>query len=168
MTVCSIFDLDGVLIDSRHAVRAAYERVGVTMPLQAWGRPWREWLIDACEGDENEARRVHNLKNEIYPEMVRRHARQLPLAGYIAALDEKSLPCWVITGASNDAAEAALNFLGLDLGLLNACELDTRAKERWIAEIAKHYTVGVYFDDQHVIVPRGWALVRVIPREFKV
>lgn len=168
MSVCSVFDLDGCLIDSRQAVREAYRRAGVEMPPGAWGRPWRDWLIHACEDDEDEARRVHNIKNEIYPEMIRRHARQLPLATYMAALAERGLSCWVITGASHDAAVSALSFLGFDDSLLNAWELDVRGKERKLIEIARHFSVGTYFDDQHVHVPTGWALVKVIPKEFKV
>jgi hypothetical protein len=160
--------LDGVLIDSRRAVKAAYYAAGIEVPPESWGKPWREWLIDACEGDEAEARRVHDLKNEHYPVAILREARRLPCAALAESLYEVELPVYVITGASRDAAMSCMMFLGLDLQLLHQYECTQRDKERVLGRIAEAFhPVGVYYDDHPTIVPSGWAWARVVPKEIR-
>lgn len=63
-----VFDVDGVIADSRRLVRECYDDAGVDMPDDAWGRPWHEWLDDE---------HVHARKNQLYIEAVK--AGRLPI-----------------------------------------------------------------------------------------
>ena len=93
-----VFDLDGTLIDTREAVRQAYRAAGLEeFPDDAWGKPAREWLRDEA---------VHTRKNALYPEMLRRYARKLPLLGLCLNIHAP-----VITGASPMAASHVSDFI---------------------------------------------------------
>ncbi len=118
--------MDGTLVDTHLAVRKAYEAVGVEMPDDAWGRPWIEWLKD---GD------AHRQKNLIYPKMLRKYARSLPLLDY--AVRHKSP---VITGASATAAVAVMNQFKIDVVLVGA---NAERKKNYLS----HRPPGIYVDD---------------------
>ena len=118
------FDLDGVLIDSRRAVEAAYEYVGITLPPDAWGKPATEWLPQVAGGNWC---KVHEHKNAVYRDALRRHARPLVGASYFARLQLLDYDVGIVTAASYAAATAALNFLGLS-PLFIASAPDGKAK----------------------------------------
>lgn len=112
----SLFDLDGTLIDNRRAVEEAYRAVGIIRPDKAWGRP-----VDraSCSGAQ------HIMKNRIYPDMLRMHAKEGPgLKWWMAVKDNK----WVITGASQAGARSSMKFLGLDTALLLSHGLTIKQK----------------------------------------
>lgn len=107
MRSAAIFDLDGVLVDSREAVRRAYRKVGIEMPLGAWGKPWQEWLPQACGGDPHLAKRVHDMKTLEYATNGVYDVRPLPPLDLMHRLDVDGIArVGVITGASRDAAAA--------------------------------------------------------------
>ena len=60
-----VFDVDGVLVDTRELVVQAYRDVGVEMPENAWGLPWHEWL-PALVGDDGRAAELHREKTRRY------------------------------------------------------------------------------------------------------
>lgn len=90
-----VFDLDGVLLDTREIVRRSYLLAGVHMPHDAWGRPWQEW----CDEE------VHDLKNELYVHEVR-HARPLPAYWVAHDLGDQGVPVMMLTSASEAAVTA--------------------------------------------------------------
>ena len=63
--------MDGVLFDTKNAVREAYNAVGLNAD-NAKGRTWREWLIPKYGVDT--AYRLHRNKNDRYVELVERGA----------------------------------------------------------------------------------------------
>jgi phosphoglycolate phosphatase-like HAD superfamily hydrolase len=65
------YDMDGVLFDTKNAVREAYNAVGLNAD-NAKGRTWREWLIPKYGVDT--AYRLHRNKNERYIELIERGA----------------------------------------------------------------------------------------------
>lgn len=113
------FDLDGVLIDSRAAVKAAYLSAGVEQPDDAWGKPAESWLPDLTD----EPGAVHEAKQRAYPRALVNHAR--PLAGTEVArrLLKDRVKVTVVTHASWRSATAALAFLKLDVPLYSVVGL---------------------------------------------
>jgi phosphoglycolate phosphatase-like HAD superfamily hydrolase len=65
------YDMDGVLFDTKNAVREAYNAVGLNAD-NAKGRTWREWLIPKYGVDT--AYRLHRNKNDRYVELIERGA----------------------------------------------------------------------------------------------
>ena len=65
------YDMDGVLFDTKEAVREAYKAVGLNAD-NAKGRTWREWLIPKYGVDT--AYRLHRNKNDRYVELIERGA----------------------------------------------------------------------------------------------
>lgn len=116
MNCIYVFDLDGTLIDTQKAVREAYRIIGVEMPADAWGRPWKEWLNDPF---------AHQCKNDVYPKMVAMHARALPLFDHATRLNAP-----ILTGASPGAVHTIKSwFWGLNIALVGASLED---KARWL------------------------------------
>jgi phosphoglycolate phosphatase-like HAD superfamily hydrolase len=108
MEVGYVFDLDGVLIDSRDAVREAYKRVGCVMPDDAWGRPWYEWC-----GIE-----PHTRKVAVYKQMIL--AGEVPTLPPLEVLRElRDANKWVgiFTGASHEAVTGIMAREGLRSGV---------------------------------------------------
>lgn len=91
-----VFDMDGVLIDTRKAVEAAYAKAGMIMPAHAWGKPWQEWC----------PKEVHSLKQVYYPICLSLYARELPAFRVLRDLGGS-----VLTSASQYAAELVQEYL---------------------------------------------------------
>jgi beta-phosphoglucomutase-like phosphatase (HAD superfamily) len=161
MSWACAFDLDGVLVDTYEAVKRSYKRVGITMPRDAWGKPWRSWLPGMC-GDAVDALAVHDAKNKVYPEMLRTYGQALPLSDVAQCLLNAGQTMVILTGASETAAYAALDMLGMHRPNIH-CEMTVDDKAAALLDMVEvGYESGVYFDDQdNVIIPRGWQRVRV-------
>lgn len=108
-----IFDLDGCLIDSKKAVCEAYKHVGIEMPEDAWGKPWREWLPKES-GSFTKAMNDHLGKNLAYRDMILLYAKALPPTGFAKWLLDEGVRVSICSGASRDAIEHSLKFLGID------------------------------------------------------
>jgi hypothetical protein len=160
---CAVFDLDGVLVDTRQAVYHAYAEAGVVMPRSAWGSPWQSWLIDLCDHDPDRASDVHDHKSGVYPAMLKKYAVALPLSYYFNSLQRRGFPVFVITGASLEGASAAMKIGKIDTENLYDYGLTTRQKTKTLAYFSANlFDVGVYYDDQDgVKVPDDWAAVKV-------
>lgn len=119
-----VFDVDGVLIDSYELVREAYSRAGVVMSEWAWGLHWKQWLPNVA-GTMDEAIRVHDLKNDIYTEMLSdgegdelagaEVARRLTTEGYSVA---------ACSSASDDAIKAILKRVNISIPYVSAAPKD--------------------------------------------
>jgi hypothetical protein len=148
--VLYVYDLDGTLIDSHDAVVAAYKAAGITPPADFWGKPFSAW----CD-----ANFAHEKKNELYPAMLQKYGKRLPLADL----------CWltggvILTGASEEATLSCLGFLGL---LSEVTEIyagcDDAAKLRYLMA----NKTGIYFDDdfrfcQRVRELTKWQAIHVL------
>lgn len=130
-----IFDLDGVLIDTKLAVKEAYKRVGVNMPEDAWGKPYEEW----CSHEE------HELKKEVYPQFVDFLATELPMLGVAKDLD--LLPncnVMILTGASASAVELLQSKFCFQKLRILCWGANTDTKLKCLASLPSG---GVYFED---------------------
>lgn len=101
-----IFDLDGTLFDTRDLVKSAYERAGIIMPQDVWGKPAELWLPQHVGA---QWKMVHQRKNGHYVRLV--NETELPRTSALSALIELALngvECYVITAASWECANALL------------------------------------------------------------
>lgn len=60
------FDVDGTLVNTRELNRLAYESVGVSIPDDAWGKPWHEWLPRVTGLRSHDACALHSTKIKRY------------------------------------------------------------------------------------------------------
>lgn len=159
-----IFDIDGVIADTREAVADAYREAGVIMPDEAWGHPWPVWL-PALVGEE-EAPRIHRKKTVAYTRLLASGAAH-PLAGAEVALWllDRDVDVGFVTGASHWAARGVLRAVGIDPDLVFATECSIDDKVIALQHFAP--TGGVYVDDDELLGPRiaersGWNLIRFV------
>ena len=116
---CIIFDMDGVLIDSRFAVEESYRMSGVKMPAGSWGKSWREWLPETV-GSFKKAVWVHEIKNIHYRHILPKYMKELYPATLARGLIAEGAKCELITAASREAAELVLSLLELDMYILDS------------------------------------------------
>ena len=95
--------MDGVIVDTKTAVKEAYRQAGVEMPDDCWGKPYHEWCSEE----------VHELKKQYYPECLQKYGEKLPIADL--ARSENS---WLLTSASKEAIEAVFDLLGFRIPIL--------------------------------------------------
>ena len=113
------YDMDGVLFDTKDAVREAYKAAGLDAD-DAKGRTWREWLIPKY--GLATAYRLHRNKNDRYIELIERGAvRALPPFWDMVYGIDKALRngvaanIGIATSASKEATRALLQqFLTVD------------------------------------------------------
>lgn len=142
---CAVFDIDGVLIDSKKLVRRAYELAGVSMPDHAWGLPWQDWLPELVAKDD--IRRVRVLKQQMYLKLLRSHVPRLPAADVASALEMENHAVKYVTGASADIAPYVLGALHLSPSSLAASESDLAAKTGAARYMMRRGWRVVYVDD---------------------
>lgn len=149
MTVV-VFDIDGTLADTRPLVVEAYRRVGVLMPSNAWGVPWRNWL-PALAGEDCEA--VHAAKNEEYMRILQRESpRPLPsctLAAELGFHPVRPIAVAFVTGSSRRAADAVLRAIRLPPGWLVGSEMTPTEKARLMTLLQPG---AVLVDDDHEVL----------------
>lgn len=155
-----VFDLDGTLIDSYDAVHHAYFKAGVVMPIDAFGKPWREWLPGVCESRGLNAEEVHRIKNECYPEFIHK-VKRTPL--FETLLHKQMDPIVILTGASGRAVDAAFHARILT----PACVVRGRAmsredKAQWLS-VRLGGLQGAYVDDdpiaRNIVAGTGWRVL---------
>jgi len=146
------FDLDDVLIDSRHAVHEAYRMAGVEMPKDAWGKPAREWLLDKVGPERYED--VHRTKSYAYEETLRRYGVSLVGRTCVSALALRDINVVVVTSASLSSTLVALDFLGLGhdiAGIINVGPIyRSKADAIESLERASDWSVACHVDDMPV------------------
>lgn len=156
-------DIDGVLIDSRELVRQSYRNVGVIMPDEAWGHPWRTWLPDAV-GSLDKAESLHARKTEAYIDVLASGAvveHALPFASIAVALQASpGVRVFYVTGAAEPVAKTILTELGLDPEALLAAGISTDDRLEVLKSIA---ATGTYIDDRQEgrepALAAGWKFI---------
>lgn len=139
---CWTFDVDGVLADTRNAVRLAYHCAGVEQPDEAWGISWKLWL-PSLVGDR--AEEVHRLKQMYYESLIDDGAVDpLPGAAMAQALVNAGHFVHFITAASPRSAHAILDSLGLDSLWLRASEISPSERVQELTELRHFYTASPY------------------------
>lgn len=138
-----IFDLDGVLVDTRRANLEAYRRAGIEPPADHHVRPWQEW----CSPEDHERKGEHLL------ECLRDYGRKMPLMG--EAL-RPGVPALVLSNASTRSLLALRQVFVLLGDLPIVWGVSSRRKAAWLAA---RYEYGEYWDDSLDVV----AQVRRIP-----
>jgi phosphoglycolate phosphatase-like HAD superfamily hydrolase len=155
-----VFDLDGVLVDTREAVRQAYKDAGVIMPDDAWGKPWQSWLIEMCS-DYRTAMLVHAEKDVQYKRLIEHNCVQLlPPMVLLRTLHQSGVvKVGVATGASESATgELTRRFHISDVPVYGT-SMTPEAKALILPGVAPF---GVYIDDHKVEIP-GWRTIRYDP-----
>lgn len=165
-----IFDFDGTLFDTHDAVYAAYAEIGVTMPDDAWGKAWQEWL-PACAPPAEDAftwaYTAHSAKNVAMARHLGR-VRPLPTMEELWRLARGHHDIYIMTGAS---AEAVTQVLHAKAPLLYSILQEPRAADlRYytsMSQSAKLETMSnirqpvvAYYDDHE---PTCRALRRICP-----
>lgn len=138
--------MDGVLIDSQQPVIESYREAGVEVPTDMiWGKPWRDWLIDACGGDGALAAMAHKRKTEIYLKKLESGAVPLlPMADTIRLLHDGGHRVGIVTGAAEAAAHAVIERLGLPQSVLMGTQVPIRERDTVMHQLG---TGGTYVDD---------------------
>ena len=146
MSRLAVFDLDGVLADTRATVRAAYREVGVEMPDDAWGRPWTEWLVDAVGGDVTKAESLHSQKTVEYRRLLRTDGVvELPAGTVARELGDRAV---VVTSSARSSALLILDSLWIPLTRLVGAYLDLNRRVDIISYLAScNGGDVVYLDD---------------------
>lgn len=164
MSAVVVFDVDGVLVDTREIVRRAYAEVGIELPDRLWGSTWRTWLPELCGGDPLRAQAVHDQKTRSHLDLLGT-SRVATLAGADAARELHSRG-WIvkfITSSTREVVRRTLDSADPSLsGFLAGTDLDSTGKRRALDAISP--AGGVYVDDNHglgVKVTEGstWKLV---------
>jgi FMN phosphatase YigB (HAD superfamily) len=141
-------DIDGVLVDSKVLVRESYKAVGIDMPIEAWGHPWKTWLPSAV-GSYEVAEELHRKKTDAYIDVLMSGAARdsaLPFARIAKALERDPVTkVFYVTGATHRAAVTILTELGLNAANLVAASVTTAEREELLKGIAPK---GVYVDDR--------------------
>lgn len=145
-----IFDVDGVLCDTRLAVKLAYKEVGVEFPEYAWGLPKQEWFVDE---------EAHDKKNACYPAFLARYGVRSPICDFVSDLLATPFSdVAILSSASESAVRSVLDFVGLsEVYILGS---GYSAAEKYNA-LQEHWPRGFYVDDNKIAVPPGWFLWRV-------
>lgn len=149
-----VFDMDGVLADTKSLVQRAYRAHSVEMPDDAWSLPWRDWLPPLI-GSTIEAAKVHSMKNETYLRLIQAYGVE-PLAPAAVAhkmLREKSHSVGVLTGASSRATYAVLGALGLLDMIVLGTSMTPATKFSTLERFGPRET---YIDDHEMFPPKGW------------
>lgn len=143
-----VFDLDGVLVETRRANELAYRFVGVVPPGNHHVVPWQTWTTAEVHDAKNAA--LENFMDEI---------RALPLLGMVS-------PRTVILSNCSDAALVLIRRkwpVGLwPHAIFN--NLNANEKANWLRT---HSPAGVYFDDSAetcalVAAQTEWQVCRVM------
>ena len=157
-----VFDLDGVLLDSRDAIINAYENAGTPAPDDILEQEGTGWL-EKCVGKAL-AKTIHDKKNEEYVKLLSnglipilpplQTAIRLQQFGYVVGL---------MTGApvgSTDAFKLRCLCQHRVWPFDVAVEaVTTQQKMQQLSDLDSH---GVYIDDQDrlVNVPDGWRFIK--------
>lgn len=139
-----VFDLDGVLADTRELVVRAYADVGVIMPPEVWGRPWHEWLHSVT---------LHAAKTERYVQLIREGALDehvTSVCGLLQRLQLEGIPTAILTGASYEAATVFIDrYLCNHAPMLLGYSCDMRVKKTALVHLSVKYHV-TYVDDDPI------------------
>lgn len=154
-----VFDVDGVLIDTREQVHEAYARCGVTMPPEAFTKSWTEWLPDLA-GGVFAATRIHKRKTQVYLQLLdEMPPKVLPAGRMLREYRGAGLDMHAITSASEESVCQALVRAGLGFVPVLGFELDRKSKNTILQE--KFVKPGVYVDDNGSfrVTASGWRFV---------
>jgi hypothetical protein len=144
-----VFDMDGVLVDTREANEWAYRQCGVEPPPDHHTRPWQEW----CTKEQ------HDAKAETFPEGLKLHGRELPLLEQ--ALNASIAV--VLTNASTLSLVAVLGAFPRLAQLPIVWNMRPDEKLAWLQARGP----GYYWDDSEAFCLRAqkelprWSIIRV-------
>lgn len=148
-----VFDMDGVLVDTREANRQAYLRCGVVPPDDHHVRPWQTW----CSPEQ------HDAKAEYFPDCLREYGRELPHLD-LALSQSRDLPVVVLTNASTRSLEACRAAFPRLCLLPAVWDMRPEMKLAWLQSCRMG---GTYYDDSVAMVCRvrevcpGWTAILV-------
>lgn len=158
----AIFDLDGVILDTRQLVQFAYRRAGANPPDDVLTSEGSSWLADQVGDRESEIRAI---KNRHYVTFLG-SAPTLP--GYDAAqrLWFDGVLVGLLTAAPSGSLQQLRLFFYDDLGvkwpfILFSEEQRTPSKMAIIRRLADQGFSGVYVDDQNKFIdlPDTWKFI---------
>ena len=158
-----VFDMDGVLVDSRETILLAYRRAGVVAPDNILEQEATGWL-EAMVGGVAPAQAIRDQKNREYVNLLRNSdTALLPPFATATQLYHEGHVVGLMTGAPKGSAQALREYCAEQRwGWPFARAVEGRSTERkmqWLAQVGGH---GVYVDDQDrlVNVPEGWRFLK--------
>lgn len=134
MAIESYYDLDGTIVDTRPAVKAAYLAAGLSeYKDEYWGKTAAEWH---CPPD------VHARKSQLYGQYLHLATPGWAYRFYTAT------PGAILTGASGEAVQLLRQKFQLPLATPYGYSLDVDAKVRILVARCAAGAYIEYFEDQ--------------------
>lgn len=158
-----IFDLDGVVIDSAHAIRAAYINAGVNPPENILAQEGKNWLAEQCGEDKVDI--IKAKKADEYHEAIALGRVPL-LSGYYTALRLKAQGHHItlLSAAPANTVLTICKWLGDDKWPFDASydNMPRIDKAIYMRRRAVQGIRGVYIDDQDRLAetPVSWKFIR--------
>ena len=140
-----VFDMDGVLVETRRANILAYRSIGVQPPPDFHHRPWQEWV------DEYK----HRQKGDVLPEYLERVGFLYEAPLYLA----EQLNGLILTNASKKSYETVCRLFPRLAAIPALHSMPPNDKIWWMSRQDEE---GIYFDDNKAIAQRvsdevhGW------------
>jgi hypothetical protein len=142
-----VLDVDGVVADTRSAVKLAYKAAGVEQPDDVWGLSWKFWL-PSIVGDA--APEVHKLKQTYYESLLEEGAAEpLPGADLARALIDAGQSVQFITSASQRSAHAVLKSLRIDYSRLVAAEVTHAERVKYLLDVKVTFVTHPAYSPTH-------------------
>lgn len=125
-----VYDFDGVLVDTKNAIRRAWKMVGVDPPKDFWKKSWKDWCPDP---------ELYEKRNEAYIEKCLPLVNLLPMMKVAAATGGL-----ILTNGAQSRVLATLAHFNVKDCIVK-CELNAIEKAKELNSLKE---VGVYFEDQ--------------------
>ena len=143
-----VYDFDGLLVETKAAIKQAWRLVGVTPPKDFWKRHWRTWCDDEA---------LYEKRNQVFIAKCLPLIKPLPMLQLAAATGGL-----ILTSGAQYRVVACLSHLGVTNCMVK-CGLDVKQKAEELNSFKKP---GVYFDDnwEHVSTLRTltqWHIVHI-------
>jgi len=143
-----VFDFDGVLVETKAAIKKAWRMAGVNPPKDFWKRPWQSWCHDP----------------EAYEKRDEHYKKCLDMVTLLPMIEvAKATGGVILTNGSERRVLATIEHFRIT-GCIVKCGLNAVQKAE---ELNKFSSPGVYFDDnwENVAIIRKltqWKVIHVV------
>lgn len=161
----AVFDLDGVLIDSRHVILCAYRDAGVEPPEDILSREGDDWI----PGDREFAIMTRSRKNIAYMRRIRDDPlTTLPPYALACQLATLGVHISVFSGAPYGTLEILRPRMPYWPFKMFSDGVKTPTKMSLIRTLP-NAELGVYIDDQErfIDLPSNWTFVRYVGQDLE-
>jgi phosphoglycolate phosphatase-like HAD superfamily hydrolase len=134
-----VYDFDGVLVDTKTAIKQAWRKVGVNPPKDFWKVPYQEWFTGHSD--------VYEERNRVFIKSCMHLVRPLPMLEVAQQTGGV-----ILTNGAQERVVAILEKLSVKNCIVK-CGLDIASKAK---ELNAFEQTGIYFDDywENVLIIR--------------